>query len=173
MRRTLVFLFLWALAHAAEIAEVSVKDPPGKRYVEPILRPFHVERRIVGPAQLTNSPRLEQLVRGGSLYLSVRDVIALALENNVDIAIQRYGPYLQREVLRRAEGGAPLRNVGVSIFPGPQSVSLAGVSVNAVGLADTGALSSGGGIVTSIGSTPPTLDPILFAFAGFSHVTTP
>ena len=173
MRRTLVFLFLWALAHAAEIAEVSVKDPPGKRYVEPILRPFHVERRIVGPAQLTNSPRLEQLVRGGSLYLSVRDVIALALENNLDIAIQRYGPYLQREVLRRAEGGAPLRNVGVPIFSGPQSVSLAGVNVNAVGLSDTGAVSSGAGVVTSIGTAPPNLDPVLIAQTQFSHVTTP
>ena len=173
MRRTLVFLFLWALAHAAEIAEVSVKDPPGKRYVEPILRPFHVERRIVGPAQLTNSPRLEQLVRGGSLYLSVRDVIALALENNLDIAIQRYGPYLQREVLRRAEGGAPLRNVGVPIFSGPQSVSLAGVNVNAVGLSDTGAVTSGAGVVTSIGTAPPNLDPVLIAQTQFSHVTTP
>src|SRR5215467_6664840 len=173
MRRTLAFLSLCTLAHAAEVAEVSVKDPPGKRYVEPILRPFHVERRIVGPAQLTNSPRLEQLVRGGNLYLSVRDVIALALENNLDIAIQRYGPYLQREVLRRAEGGAPLRNVGVPIFTGPQSVSLAGVSVNAVGLSDTGAVSSGGGVVTSIGTAPPNLDPVLIAQTQFSHVTTP
>jgi outer membrane protein TolC len=170
MFRFLAFLTLCALAPAAEI---SVQDPPGKRYVEPVLRPFHIERRIVGPAQLADSPRLEMLVRGGNLYLSVRDVIALALENNLDIAIQRYGPYLQREVLRRAEGGAPLRNVGVSIFAGPQSVSLAGVSVNAVGLSDTGAISSGGGIVTSIGTAPPSLDPTVYAIGQFSHVTTP
>lgn len=173
MRRILALLSLCAFAQAAEVAEVSIQDPPGKRYVEPILRPFHVERRVVGPAQFANSPRLEQLVRGGNLYLSGRDVIALALENNLDIAIQRYGPYLQREVLRRAEGGAPLRNVGLPIFAGPQSVSLAGVSVNAVGLSDTGAVSSGGGIVTSIGTAPPNLDPVLIAQTQFSHVTTP
>ena len=51
------------------------------------------------------------LVRSGNLYLSVQDVIALVLENNLDIAVQRYSPFLAREVLRRAEGGAILRNV--------------------------------------------------------------
>ena len=165
------------LAHfagAAETsAETSIDEPPSTRFVGPLLRPFHVQRRVVGPARLTNSTRLEQLIRAGNLYVSVEDVIALALENNVDIAIQRFGPYLQREVLRRAEGGAPLRNVGVSIFAGPQSVSLAGVNVNSVGLSDTAAVSSGGGIVTSIGTAPPNLDPTLFAGASFSHVTTP
>src|SRR5215831_17458201 len=160
-------------ASFARAAEISIEEPSPKRYVGPLIRPFHVERRNVGPVQLTDSPRLEQLIRAGNLYLSVRDVIALALENNVDIAIQRYGPFLQREVLRRAEGGAPLRNVGVPIFAGPQSVSLAGVSVNAVGLSDTGAVSSGGGVVTSIGTAPPGLDPVLFAQTQFSHVTTP
>src|SRR5262252_9969156 len=131
MHRTILAICVSAsLAHAAEI---SIQEPAPKRYVGPLIRPFHVEKRNVGPAQLTDSPRLEQLIRAGNLYLSVRDVIALALENNVDIAIQRYGPFLQQEVLRRAQGGAPLRNVGVNILPGPKSVSLAGVRVNAVG----------------------------------------
>src|SRR5215472_11844302 len=142
------------IAAIAQAAEISVEEPQPKRFVGPLLRPFHVGRRSVGQAQLTDSPRLEQLIRGGNLYLSARDVIALALENNIDIAIQRFGPYLQQEILRRAEGGAPLRNVGVNILPGPQSVSLAGVSVNAVGLSDSGAVSSGGGIVTAIGTAP-------------------
>lgn len=43
-----------------------------------------------------------------------------------------------------------------------------------VGLPDTGAgVSSGGGLVVSIGTTPPTLDPVLFANASFQHATTP
>ncbi|MBV8846102.1 MAG: TolC family protein [Bryobacterales bacterium] len=171
MNRILVTIAI--LSVISQAAEISVQEPPPRRLVGPLLRPFHIERRNVGPAQLTDSPRLEQLIRGGNLYLSVRDVIALALENNIDIAIQRYGPFLQQEVLRRAEGGAPLRNVGVNILPGPQSVSLAGVSVNAVGLSDTGAISSGAGIVTSIGTPPPSLDPNLFAGVSFAHQTTP
>ncbi|HLH41385.1 MAG TPA: TolC family protein [Bryobacteraceae bacterium] len=173
MLRNLALLSLCVLASAAALPEVSVQDPPGKPFVGSLLRPFHVERRIVAPPRLSDSPRLEQLVRGGNLYLSVRDVIALALENNLDIAIQRYGPYLQREILRRAQGGAPLRNVGIPIFTPPQSVSLAGVSVNAAGLADAGAFSSGGGVVTSIGTAPLSLDPVFYAYASFSHLTTP
>ena len=84
-----------------------------------LLKPFHLERRVVAPAKLTNSPRLESLVRGGNLYLSVQDVIALALENNLDIAVQRYSPFLAREVLRRAEGGGFLRQVDTPVAAGP------------------------------------------------------
>ena len=123
--------------------------------------------------KLTNSPRFESLVRAGNLYLSAHDVIALVLENNVDIAIQRYGPFLAREVLRRAQGGGFLRSVGMPINPGPVSVSLAGVSVNNVGLAEGGGVGSGGGIVIQLGPTPPSLDPYLFAYANLQHATTP
>jgi outer membrane protein TolC len=117
---------------------------------------------------------LESLVRAGNLYLSAQDAVALILENNVDLAIQRYGPYLAREVLRRAEGGGFLRSVGVPINPGPTSVSLAGVNVNAVGLAESGSgVGSGGGIVIQLGTPPPSLDPYFFAFGNFQHSTTP
>jgi outer membrane protein len=140
----------------------------------PLLRPFHLERRVVSPVQFSNTPRLESLVRSGNLYLSLQDVIALVLENNVDIAIQRYGPFLAREVLRRAEGGGFLRSVGTPIYPGPVSVSLAGVSVNTVGLAESGSgVGSGGGIVIQLGTPPPNLDPYLFAYGNFQHTTTP
>src|SRR5579872_5319954 len=135
--------------------EVAIEEPKPKPVIGTLLRPFHFEKRYVTPARLTNTPRLESLVRGGNLYLSVQDVIALVLENNIDIAIQRYGPPLAKEVLRRAEGGGFLRSVGVPIYAGPTSVSLAGVSANAVGLSESGSgVGSGGGIVIQIG-TPP------------------
>jgi outer membrane protein len=163
-----------AAALCAQSPEVAIQAPPPPRYVGPILRPFHLEHRTVAPVKLTNSPRLESLVRGGNLYLSSQDVIALALENNVDIAIQRYGPYLAQEVLRRAQGGAPLRSVGVSIFPGPQSVSLAGVDASGVGLTDSGTgVTSGNGLVASIGTSVPSLDPQLTLYANFGHNTVP
>ena len=154
--------------------EVSVQEARPLRYVNPVVKPFHVQGRIVGPAKLTNSPRIEMLVRAGNLYLSKEDVIALALENNIDIAVQRYAPYLSEEVLRRAEGGAPLRDLSVAIAPGPQSVSTSGVSASAVGLAGGGAgVSSGGGLVASTGVAPVSLDPYLVAQANFAHTTTP
>ncbi len=39
---------------------------------------------------LANSPRLERLIHDGKLYLSLKDAIDLALENNLDLAIARY-----------------------------------------------------------------------------------
>lgn len=158
----------------AETPEVSITNPKPLPIVGPLLKPFHLERRIVSPAVLENTPRLESLVRAGNLYLSVQDVIALALENNVDIAIQRYGPFLMQEVLRRTEGGGALRNVSQPIAPGPSSVSLAGVSASSVGLPNGGSgVSSGGGLVIQLGEVPPGLDPIFFAQGNFSHNTTP
>ncbi|MBV9769650.1 MAG: TolC family protein [Bryobacterales bacterium] len=158
----------------AQSPEIAIQTPSAPAVIGPVLRPFHLERRIVSPAKLTNTSRLESLIRAGNLYLSVQDVIALALENNVDIAIQRYGPYLAREVLRRAEGGGFLRDIGQPVSPGPTSVSLEGVNVNSVGLAESGSgVGSGGGIVVQLGAQPPSLDPLLVAYANFSHATTP
>lgn len=154
--------------------EISITTPPGPPVVGPLLRPFHLERRIVSPPNLSNSPRLESLVRSGNLYLSARDVIALVLENNVDIAIQRYGPYLAREVLQRAQAGGFLRSVDTPINPGPTSVSLEGVTANTSGLAEAGSgVGSGGGIVVQLGTAPPNLDPFLYAYASFAHQTSP
>ena len=158
----------------AQAPEVSIQTPKPPPIVGPLLKPFHFERRIVSPANLSNTPRLESLVRAGNLYLSAQDVIALALENNVDIAIQRYGPFLIREVLLRTQGGGALRNIAQPISPGPTSVSLAGVTAGSVGLPNGGAgVSSGGGLVIQLGEVPPSLDPFIFAAGNFSHNTTP
>jgi outer membrane protein len=158
----------------AQTPEVSIQEPKQPRIIGPLLRPFHIQRRIIAPAVLSNTPRLESLVRSGNLYLSVQDVIAVTLENNLDIAIQRYAPYLAREVLRRAESGSALRGVGLPISSGPQSVSLTGVTSGAVGLPDTGSgVGSGGGLVITTGTPPVSLDPGLFAQASFAHTTTP
>ncbi len=169
-----VLCSMFAAVAFGQSTEVSIENPALPRLVGPIIRPFHTERRIVSPANLSNTPRLETLLRGGNLYLSVPDVIALTLENNLDIAVQRFGPPLAREVLRRAEGGGALRNISQPISPGPASVSLAGVSVNAVGLPESGSgVGSGGGITIQLGTTPPPLDPTLIAYVNFQHSSVP
>lgn len=164
---------LLAVSSYAQTSEVTIQDPKPVPYIGMALRPFHIEHRIVSAARFENTPRLESLVRGGNLYLSKQDVIALVLENNLDIAIQRFGPLLAREVQRRAEGGGFLRSVDTALAPGPVSVSLAGVSVNTNGLAGGAGVGSGGGIVIQIGPTPPNLDPYLFAYGNFGHTTSP
>src|SRR3984957_12372188 len=169
-----VFIVIGLAATGALAQEIAIQTPPGPPVIGPLLRPFHIEKRVVSPAKLTNTSRLESLMRAGNLYLTAQDVIALALENNVDIAIQRYGPFLAREVLRRAQGGGALRDIGQPISPGPTSVSLEGVSGNGVSLAESGSgVGSGGGIVVQYGAQPPTLDPVLYAYANFQHATAP
>jgi outer membrane protein len=132
------------------------------------------QARSVSPINLANSSRFGSLIRAGNIYLSASDVVALAIENNIDVEIQRYGPLLAREVLKRAESGGVLRGVGVGVAQGPQSVSLQGVSLNSGGTAagSTG-VNSGGGILTQLGPGIPSLDPALTGFVNFAHSSFP
>src|SRR5690242_9570765 len=53
-----------------------------------------------------NSARLHDLLRAGNLYLSVQDALALAIENNLDIELQRFNlPVADAELLRTKGGG--------------------------------------------------------------------
>lgn len=171
--RVVVVCVLLAACAAAQ-TEIRV-DPAtgGPDWLAFATRPY--QPRVVPEIRLSNSPRLQSLIRAGNLYLAAQDVVALAIENNVDIEVQRYGPLLAREVLRRARAGGALRNVGLPVAAGPQSVSLQGVSVNTGGAAlTTGAgVGSGGGIVTQLGPIIPALDPTFLLFGNFQHATTP
>ena len=172
MPRLALCLLVSTVAFAAP-ADITITNPPEPRLVGPLLRPFHFEKRIVSNPSFQDSPRLESLVKAGNLYLAVNDMIALVLENNLDLDLQRYGPFLAKEVQRRTEGGGFLRNVDTPVLAGPQSVSLAGVNTNANGLAGGSGVGSGGGIVSQIGPVPPSLDPSIFASYNFGHTTTP
>ena len=172
MPRLALCLLVSTVAFAAP-ADITITNPPEPRLVGPLLRPFHFEKRIVSNPSFQDSPRLESLVKAGNLYLAVNDMIALVLENNLDLDLQRYGPFLAKEVQRRTEGGGFLRNVDTPVLAGPESVSLAGVNTNANGLAGGSGVGSGGGIVSQIGPVPPSLDPSIFASYNFGHTTTP
>ncbi|MGA9811782.1 MAG: TolC family protein, partial [Terriglobales bacterium] len=67
---------------------------------------------------LTNSPLLDQLIRDGKLYLSLKDAIRLALENNLDLAIARYNlPIANMDILRTQAGGS-FRGVNAGVVQG-------------------------------------------------------
>ena len=122
----------------------------------------------VPPANLTNSPRLQSLERDGKLYISLRDAIALALENNLDIAYYRYNfPTAQADLLRTKAGGAA-GGVNTGIVQGTQGGF--GSSGVGGGGGSSGVTAAGaGGIVTSTlgeGSAVPSFDPQL-AVQGF------
>ena len=70
----------------------------------------------VPPPRLDNSHLLQNLISDGKLELSIDDAIALALENNLEIAVARYDlPIAQTDFLRAKGGGAARGAAGESI----------------------------------------------------------
>jgi outer membrane protein len=63
-------------------------------------RPINIEHAV-----LTNSPRIEQLIHDGKLELSLQDAVELALENSLDIAVQRYFPWIADVGILKADSG--------------------------------------------------------------------
>jgi len=126
-----------------------------------------------------DSPRIESLMRAGTIYLSLRDAIALAMENNLDLEYARYYPKLALSDLQRASAGQLLRNVSTNISQGPSSASLnvlAGASAVNGGAGGAGVNNTNSGVLSGLsvqlaGSAIPNLEPLLFTSAGFSHQT--
>jgi outer membrane protein TolC len=165
-----ILLVLCACAAAQQ--QIDIQPPAGGWSF--VTGPYRAGN--VPAIRLQNSSRLVSLIRAGNLYLSARDVVALAIENNIDVEIQRYGPLLAQQILLRAQAGGALRSVGLGVATGPQSVSLQGVSVNTsggVGISAGNGVGSGGGITTQLGPAIPSLDPTILGVASFGHTTSP
>jgi outer membrane protein len=78
----------------------------GKRFLPDITAPYR-SLQIALP-MLTNSPRIDQLIQGDKLMLSLEDVISLALENNLNISIQKFTPWIaETQLLKAKSGGIP------------------------------------------------------------------
>ncbi len=133
----------------------------------------------VPPVRLTNSNRLYSLIRAGNLYLTLEDALALAIENNLNLEIDRYTPLLQASALERAKGGGPLRGV-------PRSNTVIGSVDNGLGVAGStqaagltvGSSGGGGGGsnntgIQQVGIVVPNLDAVTQGAESFSHLTTP
>ena len=123
----------------------------------------------VAAPNLSNTPRIEQLMQNGKLMLSMNDAVALAMENNLDIAIQRYNLNIaDTDILRAQAGGSTLGvNSGiVSGTPGGGTGGLSGVVGSGTGGTSAGSGGAGtgaGGLVNStLGSGPPSPASIPF-----------
>ncbi len=76
----------------------------GHSWFPNIFAPY-TEAHIPEP-ELTNTPRINQLVENGKLMLSLEDAISLGLENNLALAVERYVPWLDEANLLYAKSGA-------------------------------------------------------------------
>jgi len=105
----------------------------------------------IPPISLENSPRLKDLIHDGKLEISMADALALAIENNLDIAVERQVvPMSQTDVLRAASGSAARGFAGATIPLGLSAGAL-GVGVSTAvaggGVGNAGGISGGGGAV--------------------------
>ncbi len=133
---------------------------------------------------LRNTHRIYTLIRNGEIYLSLRQAIALALENNLDIAIQRFNlPMADADILQSRGGFAP-SGVSTGIVSGTlggQGATLGAAGASGAGTGGTtsgagGAGTGAGGLVTStIGAGPsiPNLDGAFTTQFNISSATTP
>jgi outer membrane protein TolC len=133
---------------------------------------------VISPINLGNSNRLEALLRGGNLYLSMADAIALAIENNLDVELQRYGPEQSKAALLRAQAGGLLRGQQIGVNAGPQTVTQQAIG-GFTGAAGGGQGGGGGGgtaggtVISATGTALPNLDPVFQSTVNFGHRTAP
>ena len=76
----------------------------------------------VEPFAMTNSPRLDQMVQDGKLNLSLQDAVELALQNNLDIVVQRYNPWLADTAILKTEAGGFGQGITGTAFAGSTAV---------------------------------------------------
>jgi len=142
-----------------------------------LVRPYTAPE--VPPVRLANSNRFQQLIRGGILYLTAQDAIALALENNIDIENARYNPIIDAWNVERAQAGGALPGVPSGASQAGSVASGQGVagSQAAAGVSISGTGTNGGGTVnatvTQVGPVTQVLDPIVQETSTFTHKSTP
>jgi outer membrane protein len=59
----------------------------------------------IEPLGMNNSPRIDQMIQEGKLNLSLQDAVELALQNNLDILVQRYNPWIADTSILKANSG--------------------------------------------------------------------
>jgi len=175
VRRKIAILFACAATGigSAQQAQIAVEKATGPR----LLRPYRSPE--VPDIRANNSPRLGAALRAGKLYLSLHEAIALAVENNLGLEINRYGPLLSEWALKRAEAGGAVRGVpsaSAQVSSVNNGVGVSGSAASA-GLSNNNGngntVNAGGASIQQIGQVTPNLDPFIQNTTTFSHLTYP
>ena len=137
--------------------------------------------RHLAPPNLANTARIDQLMHEGKLYLSLNDAIALALENNLDIAIQRYNLNIADTDVLRAKAGANILGTPIGTVQNTPGGGVGGIGATSGAASGGTSLGAGGigagssGLVSStLGQGPPitSFDPIFTSTLQLDHAKT-
>ncbi len=156
-----------AVQSSSQPFDVQEYSKPRSHFPNPI-GPY--TPRHVAPPNLANTPRIDQLMHDGKLYISMNDAVALALENNLDIAIARYNLNIADTDVWRANAGSAILGVNSGVVQNTPGGGVGGLGTQvgsgqggtsvAAGGAGVGA---GGLVVSTLGSGPfiSSFDPVL------------
>jgi outer membrane protein len=129
--------------------------------------------------RLTNTPRLDDLLRDGKIYLSLNDAVTLALENNYDIEIARINLDIADTDILRAKAGSTLRGVSTGIVAntlgGSTTTITGGGGPGGTTSASGGSGAGSSGLVLSTnggGPLPENFDPALTGTLQYQRDTT-
>ena len=154
---------------AAETQRVGTLNytKPVSHFPNPIA-PY--QPRHLPPPNLSNTGRIDQFLHDGKLYLSLDDAIALALENNLDIAIARYTLNIADTDILRARSGAGILGTPVGLVLNTPGGGVGGIGAQSGAATGGTSLGAGGlgagtnGLVSStlgFGPTIGSFDPVL------------
>jgi outer membrane protein TolC len=145
---------IYSQTNKEDLPAAFMENPGGSGIFSKIFGRF--QARSVAPLTLENSPRLENLIRDGKLELTLSEAIALALENNLDVAVQRFIPTFAQTDLVRSKAGQSPRGFTGSSTPGGLTAGAIGAGItgsgSGSGVGSAGGISGGGGSV-SVGSS--------------------
>src|SRR3954453_21940327 len=174
LQQTISILSVWFLLLPPAVAQDAASTTQaGRQQAHSLIYPDGSFARVtrpyravaVPPISLANSGRLDSLLRAGKIYLSLQDAIALALENNIDIEIQRYGPQIADANVLLASAGGFARGVSTSVQGGPNSASAGGVAqtggIGAAQASNATPTAVGNTAITNTGPPIPSLDPMI------------
>jgi len=92
---------------ARDLRDVEGPDYSRPKRALPVVWDPYTPQDVPEP-MLTNSSRIDQLIQDGKLMLSLDDAISLALENNLNINVTRFIPWIaQTQLLKAKAGGIP------------------------------------------------------------------
>jgi outer membrane protein len=159
--------------HAFVVTDYSKPKHPFPNVIAPYTP------RDVPPPVLSNTARIDQLMRDGKIYLSMDDAVALALENNLDIGIARYNLGIADTEILRSKGGANnFFGVNTGIVQNTPGGGVGGLS-GSVGSGPGGTSPAAGGIgagtnglvssTLGIGPTITSFDPVVSATLQSDH----
>ena len=168
MKLTLVLIVTVFCVTAVQAQQAITSNPPnlpsyvtGPSWFPTVLKPY--QPGMIRTTTTENSPRLHDLIRNGKLSLTMSDALALAIENNLDIAVQRFlHPIAEADVLRTSSGQAA-RGIPGALLPAGLNQGAIGVGVNQFqgtgGVGSAGGISGGGGAVQipQVGSFDPSV----------------